>query len=286
MEKQLPTSSPHRVAFYPCCAGDIEEPRLMLAPFVDEIIFCDLRRSRIWDDVVEIPGLPQATFLQGDAREMLQELPPLTVLFYRIDGMVESGSGLRIVGKEMLPRILSRFDPAGGWIFSDGSNGGKTFRLLCSPDWHPKPSWGFQFREVDQSSMKLENVKSIHVVEVRPLTMQPPVMRAGWVPPLSDPPKTIDTLWDYCTANNRLVPMPPQWSKLYDMLKNTRQKPSGGWEPPLPLILGAWHHSMPIEKQLRFKEHLAWAQSQDQLDQITSFLYSLTENQWCHFGEI
>jgi hypothetical protein len=64
---------------------------------------------------------------------------------------------------------------------------------------------------------------------------------------------TFDSLWAYCTANNRLVPMPTQWSELYGMLRNTRQKPSGGWEPPLPLILAAWHHSMPIEKQLRFK---------------------------------
>jgi len=69
----------------------------------------------------------------------------------------------------------------------------------------------------------------------------------------------FESLWELCTANNRLVPMPPQWSDLYGMLKNTRQKPSGGWEPPLPLILAAWHHSMPIEKQLRFKEHLHWA---------------------------
>ena len=82
-----------------------------------------------------------------------------------------------------------------------------------------------------------------------------------------------------------MVPMPRQWSRLYELLNNKRQKPSGGWEPPLPLILAAWHHAMPIEKQLRFKEHLEWARQHDQLAQIGEFLRALPEDQWCHFGE-
>jgi hypothetical protein len=97
--------------------------------------------------------------------------------------------------------------------------------------------------------------------------------------------QTLDSLWTHCTARNRLVPMPAQWSTLYGMLKNTRQKPSGGWEPPLPLILAAWDGSMPIEKQLRFKEHLHWAEAQKQLPEISAFLLSLPEEQWCHLGE-
>jgi hypothetical protein len=103
---------------------------------------------------------------------------------------------------------------------------------------------------------------------------------------MNDTPESFDSLWAYCTANNRLVPMPPNWNDLFRMLKNTRQKPSGGWVPSLPLILAAWHHSMPIEKQLRFKEHLEWAKDQDQLAEVGAFLRSLKEEQWCHFGEL
>lgn len=103
---------------------------------------------------------------------------------------------------------------------------------------------------------------------------------------MTDTAAAFDALWADCTANNRLVPMPPQWNQLYGLLNNTRQKPSGGWEPPLPLILAAWHHTMPIEKQLRFKEHLEWAQQNDQLAQIGAFLRALPESQWCHFGEV
>ena len=43
----------------------------------------------------------------------------------------------------------------------------------------------------------------------------------------------FDALWADCTAKHRLVPMPPQWSQLYKLLKNTRQKPSGG----LPFLM-------------------------------------------------
>ncbi|MFI5165240.1 MAG: hypothetical protein ACHQQS_01325 [Thermoanaerobaculales bacterium] len=98
--------------------------------------------------------------------------------------------------------------------------------------------------------------------------------------------ETLDSLWEYCTQNSRLVPLPQQWNLLFQMLKNKQQKPTGGWEPPLPLILAAWHHSMPIEKQLRFKEHIEWAQRQGQLEEIGVFLRSIPEAQWCHFGEV
>jgi hypothetical protein len=43
---------------------------------------------------------------------------------------------------------------------------------------------------------------------------------------------------------------------------------------------------MPIEKQLRFKEHILWASEQNQLDEVGFYLRSLTENDWYHFGEL
>ena len=98
--------------------------------------------------------------------------------------------------------------------------------------------------------------------------------------------ETFDSLWTYCTANKRLMPMPPAWTELYGILANTRQKPSGGWEPSLPLILAAWDCTMPIEKQLRFREHIQWAYDQNQLDEVGTFLRALPEEKWAHFGEV
>lgn len=94
----------------------------------------------------------------------------------------------------------------------------------------------------------------------------------------------FNTLWAVCTANNRAIPR--DWNKLYDLLRNKRQKPSGGWEPPLPLILAAWHHTMPIEKVLRFKEHVQWACDQGQADEIGAYLRGLKEEEWYHYGEL
>jgi hypothetical protein len=98
--------------------------------------------------------------------------------------------------------------------------------------------------------------------------------------------ETFETLREYCTANNRLCPHPRRWAVLFGMLKNTKRKPSGGWEPPLPLILGAWHHTIPIEKFLRFEEHIRWASDNNQIEEVGKYLRSLSENDWTHFGEI
>ena len=69
------------------------------------------------------------------------------------------------------------------------------------------------------------------------------------------------------------------------MLRNKIQKPSGGWEPPLPLILAAWHDTPLLFKQLRLREHIEWASTQHQLAEVGVYLRSLPENCWLHFGE-
>lgn len=96
--------------------------------------------------------------------------------------------------------------------------------------------------------------------------------------------ETLESLWTYCTAQNRIIPR--DWNRLYNLLHNKRQKAGGGWEPPLPLILAAWDEAMPIEKQLRFKEHILWAEKQNQLNEIGFYLRKLNESEWYHFGEI
>lgn len=97
--------------------------------------------------------------------------------------------------------------------------------------------------------------------------------------------ETFETLWKYCTANNRLCPMPMKWNDLYDMLKNTKQKPNGEWEPSLPLILSGWEHTTTLQKCLIFKEHIQWASDNNQLEEIGKYLRSLPENNWYHYGE-
>lgn len=96
--------------------------------------------------------------------------------------------------------------------------------------------------------------------------------------------ESFESLWEYCILNNRVVPK--DWHKLYEMLVNKRRNPSGGWIPALPLILAAWHCTAPIEKQLRFKEHIQWANENGQINEVGSYIRSLPEDEWYHFGEI
>jgi hypothetical protein len=96
--------------------------------------------------------------------------------------------------------------------------------------------------------------------------------------------ESFETLWEFCTANGRVIPR--DWNKLYELLANKRQEASGGWTPSLPLILAAWDCTMSIEKQLRFKEHIQWAQDNQQIAEIGLYLRSLPEDQWYHLGEL
>ena len=84
--------------------------------------------------------------------------------------------------------------------------------------------------------------------------------------------------------NNRVCPQPQRWNELYHMLPAKCRK-GNGWEPSLPLILGAWWDTPDLSKKIRFEEHLRWAETHDSLVQVHSFLTGLTEDQWHHLGE-
>ena len=73
--------------------------------------------------------------------------------------------------------------------------------------------------------------------------------------------------------------MPDAWNQLYQMLPDTRRE-GPGWEPPLPLILGGWHHSSDWQKAERLREHLAWAASHGALPRIHAYLAALPDDAW------
>lgn len=95
--------------------------------------------------------------------------------------------------------------------------------------------------------------------------------------------ESFDSLWSYCTANNRVCPMPQRWAELFEKLKE-KKRVGYGWEPALPLILAAWHDTPTLQKVVRFREHIEWARDHGQLDEIGTFLRGLKEEDWFHFG--
>ncbi|WP_146198547.1 hypothetical protein [Rhodohalobacter mucosus] len=90
----------------------------------------------------------------------------------------------------------------------------------------------------------------------------------------------IRRLLNYCAENGRVCPMPHKWKQLYELLPNTKRKLNGGFDPPAPLILSAWHHSSNFQKIMRLKEHIEWAVEQGSLETIAQYLYSLDEEDW------
>jgi hypothetical protein len=162
-------NSLHRLAFYPCCEEDVSEPRQLLAPYADEIIFCDRRRYPAWDTQDESPGLASARFVIGDVREVIGNLPAISLLFYRNDSQGEGGSNVFILGKYRLREILNHFPASGGLIITDGSNsGGGMFRKMSRPTGHAKRAWGWAFHPA--ADQELLDSYHLHKIEVRKIT--------------------------------------------------------------------------------------------------------------------
>ncbi len=97
-------------------------------------------------------------------------------------------------------------------------------------------------------------------------------------------PETASELIAYCRENGRICPVPPKWSQLYELLPH-RRRSGTGWEPPLPLILMAWHDTPGFAKTLRLTEHIEWAATHGALDLVGAFIRDLPEDEWFHLGE-
>lgn len=96
--------------------------------------------------------------------------------------------------------------------------------------------------------------------------------------------ETADKLIAYSRENSRICPQPLLWNDLWNMLPGRRQI-GAGWEPPLPLILGAWYSSSNLEKMVRLAEHIQWADKQGGLAEVAAFLHGLAESEWHHLGD-
>ena len=95
---------------------------------------------------------------------------------------------------------------------------------------------------------------------------------------------TLESVMALAKCNGRVCPQPQQWNRLYELLPG-KCRVGNGWEPSLPLILGAWHDSPALSKMLRLRKHIEWASAQGNLQPIADFLASLPEEQWHHLGE-
>ena len=89
----------------------------------------------------------------------------------------------------------------------------------------------------------------------------------------------LKALLEYVKADGRICPMPDYWNQLWKMLPD-KKRVGMGWEPPLPLILGAWWNSSPLAKGFQFGEHIRYAGEHSALDEVDSYLRGLRPEQW------
>jgi hypothetical protein len=90
---------------------------------------------------------------------------------------------------------------------------------------------------------------------------------------------TPDDIMAEITKLRRVCPQPTLWNELWQLLPGRRQV-GAGWEPSLPLILAAWHHTSDSEKRARLRLHLQWAANHGVLDVVAAFLQTLKSQDW------
>lgn len=86
-------------------------------------------------------------------------------------------------------------------------------------------------------------------------------------------------LIEYVKSEGRICPMPMFWNDFYEMLPD-KKRVGDKWEPPTPMILGAWHGTPGFIKQLIFITQIEYAASHNFLNKADNYLRSLTEDQW------
>jgi hypothetical protein len=91
----------------------------------------------------------------------------------------------------------------------------------------------------------------------------------------------LQLLLEYVKADGRVCLMPICWDELWKMLPD-RRRVGSSWNPPPPLILGAWNYSANWEKALRLSEHILYASEHGVLDEVDRYLRSLRPEQWLY----
>lgn len=125
-----------RTAFYPCCGTDFEYPAKFLSGLVDRIIFCDNQHSctkKFANHKGQI-GNVAVEFIEGDVREVINQIGRINVFFYRGDSQGEGGSGVYVLAKEFIDNLSTHLNNE-ALIVTDGRNSGdKFFQRMIRPE--------------------------------------------------------------------------------------------------------------------------------------------------------
>ena len=92
---------------------------------------------------------------------------------------------------------------------------------------------------------------------------------------------TVHSLMVVARRNNRVCPHPSHWIQLYELLGG-EQDPN---LPAPPLQPWLWPQLSGLQKRLRFREHVEWAERHGCLNRVAGFMNGLGEADWVHMGD-
>lgn len=94
-------------------------------------------------------------------------------------------------------------------------------------------------------------------------------------------PLTADAVMVLARRNNRVCPQPPIWTQLYRLMHGDRFQDL----PPPPVERWVWTKLSDLQKRLRFREHVEWAERHHMLPEFVTFIEGLSEADWVHMGD-
>lgn len=117
-----------------------------------------------------------------------------------------------------------------------------------------------------------------------------PTQPSGAMPlnPAATPPETpslgqawtVDTVTRLARRRNRVCPRPSAWSALYALLEGERYI---DLQPP-PLEPWIWTKLSALQKRMRLRDHIEWADRHGRLADVARFLDQLPEDDWIYMG--
>lgn len=113
----------------------------------------------------------------------------------------------------------------------------------------------------------------------QPMT-QPPGGEVARKPVRRKAPLSLDEVMVLARKNNRACPMPAQWQALHELLMAQHQQ---GIPAPPPIDGPAWDAVSPMQKRLRLRDQIEWAERAGALAAVHAFLVRLHDEQWLHF---
>jgi hypothetical protein len=94
-------------------------------------------------------------------------------------------------------------------------------------------------------------------------------------------PLTADALMVIARRNNRVCPQPPLWMQLHHVLEGSGYADL----PPPPVERWIWSKLSDLQKRLRLREYIEWAERHGKLPLVKKFIEDLAEADWVHMGD-